>query len=176
MSEDTLAWPQSLLGEADAADATFALHHSAEAALAVTDGAVTGDDGAVELEYDSAGLSDAEKAAFPALASYVALHPVGLSRSDVAGLVTEQLLVSQETDDTLSALTGVQLPGVLDDLYAADLSLEHSRRELVGSDRRPCGCGRRRRRAPRCWSTRPASPATRCRCPPSGTTPMEPGP
>nr|WP_082510578.1 pullulanase-type alpha-1,6-glucosidase [Leifsonia sp. Leaf325] len=121
VSENTLAWPQSLLGDADAADATFALHHSADAALAVTDGAVTGDDGAVELEYDSAGLSDAEKAAFPALASYEALHPVGLSRSDVAGLVTEQLLVSQQTDDTLSALTGVQLPGVLDDLYAADL-------------------------------------------------------
>ncbi|WP_448808404.1 pullulanase-type alpha-1,6-glucosidase [Agromyces bauzanensis] len=118
VSEDTIAWPTELLGGASAGSAAWALEHSPSAGLAVADGAVTGGDRPIELTLDPAGLSDAQLAEFPHLEGYLALHPVGLDRADVAQFVTEQLAVSQTTDGALSAFTGVQVPGVLDDLYA----------------------------------------------------------
>lgn len=118
VSEDTLAWPADLLGGASAASATWALEHAADAGLGVADGAVTGGGEPIELQRDPDGLTEAQLAKFPALEGFIALHPVGLDRADVQGLLTQQLAVSQTTDDTLSAFTGVQLPGVLDDLYA----------------------------------------------------------
>ncbi len=129
MSEDTLAWPAELLGGASAADATWTLEHSPDASVEVTDGAVTGGDEPVVLEYDAAGLSEAQLAKFPALEGYLALHPVGLDRGAVQQLLTEQLAVAQSTDGALSAFTGVQLPGVLDDLYADAARLDPARRE-----------------------------------------------
>ena len=122
VSEDTLAWPAELLGGASADDATWTLEHSADAGLAVAEGAVTGGDEPVALELDAAGLSDAQLAKFPALEGYLALHPVGLDRGEAQQLLTEQLAVAQTTDGALSAFTGVQLPGVLDDLYADALA------------------------------------------------------
>ncbi|MET0726462.1 MAG: alpha-amylase family glycosyl hydrolase, partial [Leifsonia sp.] len=120
VSEDTIAWPVSLLGGADADAASWTLHHSATADIARDESGVSGGE-TVELAYDADGLTDEEKAAFPALASYIALHPVGLDRAGLQEILTEQLLVSQSTGDTLTALTGVQIPGVLDDLYASAL-------------------------------------------------------
>ncbi|MEY2847760.1 MAG: hypothetical protein RI885_425 [Actinomycetota bacterium] len=119
VSDDTLAWPRDLLPtNADPADLRFALYSSASAELAVTDGAVSGGD-AVDLEFNPAGLSDAQKALYPALADSVALRPVGLDRAEVERLLTTQLQVAQfSADDALAAFTGVQLPGVLDDLFA----------------------------------------------------------
>lgn len=118
VSEDTLAWPADLLGRASAADAAWVLEHAADAGLEVADGAVTGGGEAIELERDPAGLTDEQLARFPQLEGFLALHPVGLDRGDVQQLLTEQLAVSQTTDGELSAFTGVQVPGVLDDLYA----------------------------------------------------------
>ncbi|MCY7286983.1 MAG: pullulanase-type alpha-1,6-glucosidase, partial [Cryobacterium sp.] len=132
LSEKTIAWPRDLLPvNADPAALRYTLHSSPTAGLAVADGAVTGGD-TVDLTYAPAGLSNEEKARFPALAEFVALRPVGADRSEVERLLRTQLAVAQfapGTDDsagTLTAFTGVQLPGVLDDLYAdaaADRSL-----------------------------------------------------
>ncbi len=118
VSGDTLAWPAELLGGAEAADVAWSLEHSADASLAVSEGAVTGGDDAVELAYDPAGLSDAQLAKFPQLEGFIALHPVGTDRAAVQQLLTEQLAVAQRAGDSLTAFTGVQVPGVLDDLYA----------------------------------------------------------
>lgn len=113
----TVAWPGSLLAGADPAALTFALHHGG-ADLDVVDGEVTGGE-PVALTYDPAGLTAAQLEAFPQLAGYVALHlPEGTPESDVAGWLTGKLLVSQADDDALTAVTGVQVPGVLDELYA----------------------------------------------------------
>ena len=119
VSEGTLAWPRDLLPtNSDPKDLRFTLYSSATAGLTVTDGAVPGGD-AVELTYDPAGLSDAEKARFPALANSVALRPVATDRAAVEALLTTQLAVAQfGADDALTAFTGVQVPGVLDDLYS----------------------------------------------------------
>ncbi|WP_166872211.1 pullulanase-type alpha-1,6-glucosidase [Salinibacterium sp. ZJ450] len=118
LSESTIAWPRDLLPtNANPANLDYALHSSATADLAVVDGEVTGGD-ALELEYDPAGLSNEEKARFPALADSVALRPVGADRAAIEQLLTGQLQVAQHDGATLNAFTGIQLPGVLDDLYA----------------------------------------------------------
>ncbi len=116
---DLLAWPRDLLGGADPTDLTWALHHAAEGGIGVTDGAVTGPAGAgeVPLTYDAAGLPADVRADFPALAGAVALRVA--PGTDAAALLTGEVQVSQADADGLTALTGVQVPGVLDDLYAS---------------------------------------------------------
>lgn len=134
VSEDTLAWPAELLGGPAATDATWTLEHSPDATLAVAEGAVAGGGEPVELALDPAGLSDEQLAKFPALEGYLALHPVGVDRAAVQQLLTEQLAVAQSTDGTLSAFTGVQVPGVLDDLYADSLASTTLGADVTGLD------------------------------------------
>ena len=110
----TIAWPAAWAPEP--ADATFRLHHAAAGGMSVVDGAVTGADGAVTLAYRSSGLTAAQLERFPALRGYLALAvPAG---TDARALLKGQLLVTQEAGGALVAATGVQVPGVLDDLYA----------------------------------------------------------
>ncbi len=115
---DTIAWPGEL--GAPAVGATWQLYGSATAALAVPDGDVTGADGdPVTLTRVGDGLTDAQRARFPALSGFVALHVEGQDRDAVATLLRGQLAVAQRgADGKLTAYTGVQIPGVLDDLYA----------------------------------------------------------
>ncbi|MGA7146898.1 MAG: pullulanase-type alpha-1,6-glucosidase [Microbacterium sp.] len=117
----TIAWPADL--GATAADAAWQLHASAEASLALADGEISGGD-AVELARIDGGLTADQKERFPALAGFTALRVEG---ADAAALLTGQLMVSQrDAGGILKAYTGVQVPGVLDDLYAdavADVEL-----------------------------------------------------
>ncbi|NYE18786.1 pullulanase-type alpha-1,6-glucosidase [Microbacterium immunditiarum] len=110
---DTIAWPANL--GAPAEGAMWRLHASTDAALALADGEVTGGD-TYDLTLVEGGLTDAQKATFPALAGFVALRVEGV---DEAAALKGQLMVSQrDADGALTAFTGVQIPGVLDDLYA----------------------------------------------------------
>ncbi|WP_127473397.1 pullulanase-type alpha-1,6-glucosidase [Microbacterium sulfonylureivorans] len=110
---ETIAWPADL-GTA-AADASWQLHASDEASLALADGEITGGD-AIDLPRVDGGLTAAQKTAFPALAGFTALHVDG---ADAAALLKGQLMVSQrDAGGVVKAYTGVQIPGVLDDLYA----------------------------------------------------------
>ncbi|WP_394554268.1 pullulanase-type alpha-1,6-glucosidase [Agromyces sp. MMS24-JH15] len=123
---ETIAWPAEYVGAVVPDGRTWTLEHAPEAGLAVDDGEVTGAGEPVVLEHVAGGLTAEQLAAFPHLEGYVALRPVGLDRAEVQELLTEQLAVAQRTDGELSAFTGVQVPGVLDDLYAratADLDL-----------------------------------------------------
>ncbi|WP_421734590.1 pullulanase-type alpha-1,6-glucosidase [Cellulomonas sp.] len=118
IDRDTIAWPATWAP--DPAASTLALHASPTGGLAVQDGAVVGGEGdPVPLTYDPAGLSADQLARFPALTGYLALHlPDGAPTSD---LLRGALLVTQAASDgTYEAATGVQIPGVLDDLYAGD--------------------------------------------------------
>ncbi|GAA1975238.1 pullulanase-type alpha-1,6-glucosidase [Microbacterium pumilum] len=113
---ETIAWPSKL--GAPAADASWQLYSSDDASLGVADGDVTGGD-AVDLSLVATGLTPAQKDRFPALADYTALHVEGQDRDAVASLLKGQLMVAQRgAGDALTAFTGVQIPGVLDDLYA----------------------------------------------------------
>ncbi len=114
---ETIAWPADL--GSTAAGATWQLYASPDAGLTVTDGEVTGGD-PIELTPIDGGLTDAQKDEFPALTSYRALRVEG---ADAATLVKGQLAVAQRNaDGGLTAFTGVQIPGVLDDLYAGALA------------------------------------------------------
>ncbi|WP_251452347.1 pullulanase-type alpha-1,6-glucosidase [Microbacterium sp. Marseille-Q6648] len=120
----TLAWPANLGGDADAS--TWQLYPSADAGLEIADGDVLGAE-PIALERIEGGLTDEQAARFPALDEYVALSLDGQSRDDVAELVKGQLMVAQRDESgALTGATGVQIPGVLDDLYAdavADVEL-----------------------------------------------------
>ncbi|MGO2541995.1 MAG: pullulanase-type alpha-1,6-glucosidase [Specibacter sp.] len=122
IDENTLAWPTALLGPVPAADASWQLFHSASAALEIADGAVSGGS-AIDLSYDSAGFSPEQLATFPALKTgYIVLRPAAMDRAKTTGLLKEQLQIAQTSHGALSAYTGVQLPGVLDSLYAGSLA------------------------------------------------------
>ena len=127
VTRDTLAWPRDLLpAGADPADLSWELATASSGGLALADGEVAGGQ-AHELTYDSDGLSKAVTDRCPALKGYVALHLSAADAADAADLLTGQLAVLQRTGDDASAWTGVQIPGVVDDLYAsakdADLGL-----------------------------------------------------
>lgn len=112
---ETIAWPTTL-GSVDRAG--YQLYSSADASLAVTDGDVTGAD-PIALEVVEGGLTDEQLARFPALEGYLALK---IADADAAALLRTQLAVAQRDEaGALTAYTGVQIAGVLDDLYAADL-------------------------------------------------------
>ncbi|WP_307861045.1 pullulanase-type alpha-1,6-glucosidase [Microbacterium sp. SD291] len=112
---ETIAWPANL-GDTDRA--AYQLYASSDATLAVAEGVVTGAD-PLALEAVDGGLTDEQLARFPALGSYLALR---VTDADAAALVRTQLAVAQRDEaGELTAFTGVQIPGVLDDLYAAAL-------------------------------------------------------
>lgn len=113
IDERTIAWPADL--GADGA-ATWQLHASLDATLALEEGAVVGGD-AIDLTRIDGGLTDEQEERFPALAEFIALEVA--DGTDAAALLRGQLMVSQrDADGAVRAFTGVQIPGVLDDLYA----------------------------------------------------------
>ncbi|SFB12127.1 pullulanase-type alpha-1,6-glucosidase [Cellulomonas marina] len=105
---------------------TYALWGAASGGLVVEDGAVTVPEGATELalEPDPAGLPADLAEAFPHLVDATVLRVrtadgTGPDEATVASLLQGQLLVvGSGADDALVAATGVQIPGVVDDLYA----------------------------------------------------------
>lgn len=114
---DTIAWPTTLGGAF--AGGRWQLYASADGTLDVVDGEVTGGSDPVTLTGIVGGLTDEQTARFPALADYTALRVDGLDRAAVADLLRGQLRVARrDGTGALIALTGVQIPGVLDDLYA----------------------------------------------------------
>ncbi|WP_278236633.1 pullulanase-type alpha-1,6-glucosidase [Isoptericola sp. AK164] len=130
--EDLLLAPGDL-GTGDTWTLWTAPKGGLEVAASSTDGgagAVTGPDGgelpAVAASYtlEPGDLPDGVTEDFPALADHTALVPTSdgeaLDRATVEELLTGQLLVTRTDGDTLTAATGVQVPGVLDDLYAKE--------------------------------------------------------
>ena len=115
---ESIAWPADLGAPADGA--TWQLYGSPDAALGVTaDREVTGGTDPIALSRIDGGLTDDQKERFPALAGYVALHVDGTDPEATAALLKGQLMVAQRgAGGALTAFTGVQIPGVLDDLYA----------------------------------------------------------
>lgn len=113
----TIAWPTTLGGAF--AGGQWQLYSSADAALDVADGEVVGGTDPVSLSPVVGGLTQAQAERFPALADYTALRVEGVDRAAVAELLRGQLRVARrDGTGALTAFTGVQIPGVLDDLYA----------------------------------------------------------
>ena len=119
VSSDHIAWPFDT-----PADATYELHHAAEGGLEVADGQIVGGE-SIELGYEPDGLpsSIASTDGFFHLADRDALT-VPTDQIDLEGWLTGQLAVSANSaDGQLLAATGLQTPGVLDELFATDAEL-----------------------------------------------------
>jgi pullulanase-type alpha-1,6-glucosidase len=114
ISRDTVVWTGV---EPSAADA-YSLRYSPTADVTVTGGTVANGQ-TIRLAFDPAGLTAAEKAKWPALASAPAFRVRAADAPRAAEAVRGQVVaVDRAGDGSLRAATGVQLPGVLDDLYA----------------------------------------------------------
>jgi pullulanase-type alpha-1,6-glucosidase len=60
---------------------------------------------------------------FPHLAGHLALEVEGMDRAAAASALQGPLRLTRHDGETLTAATGVQIPGVLDDLFATDRTL-----------------------------------------------------
>lgn len=109
---DVLAWKFGAL----IPGTEFTLHSSQEAKLELS---ATGlNNGlSIALQLDEAGLPPEVLAKFPHLAGYSALR-LQLAEEDVKDLLRTQLAVSMSNSGKLLDATGLQLAGVLDELYA----------------------------------------------------------
>ncbi|MFL1382271.1 MULTISPECIES: pullulanase-type alpha-1,6-glucosidase [unclassified Nocardiopsis] len=111
----TVLWPADL-----DPDGSYALVASADADFAVDDGRITGDHDLLELTPDPDGLTEEQRAARPHLADLSVLDLGTLGAARLRTALTERLTVVElDADGTVTAATGVQIPGVLDDVYAA---------------------------------------------------------
>jgi pullulanase-type alpha-1,6-glucosidase len=127
--DDLLAWDVP-----DADSRRYRLHWSTAGDLAVDAEAVTGGS-SVPLRLDPAGLPADVLADFPQLEGYEAFRLDRTAVRQVDEILTGQLAVaSYDADGTLHDATGVQVPAVLDDVYAAAADRELG---VTWSGRRP---------------------------------------
>jgi pullulanase-type alpha-1,6-glucosidase len=88
--------------------------------LSIVDGKLTGQYVSLTLTAQRDGLTEAQRAKFPQLWQY---HAFALDTQPLAAIkaaLRGQLVATErDAEGTLLAATGVQLPGVLDDVYAA---------------------------------------------------------
>jgi pullulanase-type alpha-1,6-glucosidase len=107
VDESTLAW--------DSAGETYQLHYAADGGLATTDSGITGGD---YITLTPGTLSDTVKAKFPHLADLPALKIAEADLALVPDILKGQIAVSAlDAGGNSVDATGLQIPGVLDDLY-----------------------------------------------------------
>ncbi|KAI5056353.1 hypothetical protein GOP47_0028171 [Adiantum capillus-veneris] len=112
VKENLVAWPSSVEG------AEFYLHASKSANLLISGSGVEGSDSTIKLDKVS-GLPIEVVYKFPHIKSYIALRIP--SPFDVKELVKCQLAIAmQNADGGPLDVSGVQLPGVLDDVFSYD--------------------------------------------------------
>ncbi|WP_250445625.1 pullulanase-type alpha-1,6-glucosidase [Actinotalea sp. C106] len=122
LARDVVVLPAEMVAEG----ASYALHHARDGGITLTDGTLALPDGATSwsLEPDDAGLDEDLAARFPHLAEHAVLRvrteaAEAPSEPQVAEALRGQTFVTGEVDAGLTVATGVQVPGVLDDLYGA---------------------------------------------------------
>ncbi|MFF1768410.1 pullulanase-type alpha-1,6-glucosidase [Streptomyces sp. NPDC058249] len=113
IDRNTVAWNGS------EAAASTQLLYSRDGSIAVKDGTLTSDDERW-IRLSRTSLTDAQKAAFPHLKDYTAWSVDPRDRDRVREALSGQLVASQRAaGGAVLAATGVQIAGVLDDLYDA---------------------------------------------------------
>ena len=116
LDRDTVVWPGMVAG------AEVRLHAAPDASLKLGRDGITGGESFV-LRGDPAGISAGLRAAFPHLAGATTFRLEGADSAKVAALLKGQVVVSARLPDGSRDATGLQIPGVLDDLFAYDGSL-----------------------------------------------------
>ena len=113
VSRDLLAWnlPDERAGF------SYRLYWAAEGGLVNDNGTVTGGS-SVPLQLDTSGLPASVGRQFPHLATYEVLRVPANLRSRIPAILTGQIAVAAfDQTGALVTTTGVQIPGVLDDIY-----------------------------------------------------------
>ncbi|KAF9674926.1 hypothetical protein SADUNF_Sadunf10G0178400 [Salix dunnii] len=114
ITQSIIAWNADVVR-----DGSCYLYASRTAALSVTDSEVEGHDFKIKLEEDTGGIPQNVIAKFPHIRDYKAFRVP--SAVDAKSLVKCQLAVATfGSDGKCSYATGLQLPGVLDELFAYD--------------------------------------------------------
>ncbi|KAJ6357999.1 hypothetical protein OIU78_005762 [Salix suchowensis] len=114
VTQSIIAWNADVVR-----DGSCYLYASVTAALSVTESEVEGHDFKIKLEEDSGGIPQNVIAKFPHIRDYKAFRVP--STVDAKSLVKCQLAVATfGSDGKCSYATGLQLPGVLDELFAYD--------------------------------------------------------
>jgi pullulanase-type alpha-1,6-glucosidase len=141
--------------------ATYRLHYAPDGGLAIAGGAITGG-ASVPLELDAAGLPADVRAQFPHLASWPALRLSSAAQALAPELLEGELVVAAyDAAGVLLGSTGVQIPGVLDDVYA------DAARAGLG----PVWSGRKHERRPSLAVWAPTAKEVALRLDPAGAAP-----
>ncbi|MDE3720704.1 pullulanase-type alpha-1,6-glucosidase [Nocardiopsis sp. N85] len=110
----TVLWPAELGPES-----TYTLVASDDDGFDVSDGRITGDHDLLELTPDPDGLTEEQRRSRPHLADLAVLETGDIPREHLREALTGRLVVVEwDADGDVTAATGVQIPGVLDDVYA----------------------------------------------------------
>ena len=113
VTADTIAWNPGAVS----AGWDVTLHYDADGGLILDPEGVTGGT-EIPLTYDPAGLSAAVKEKFPHIAGFQAFHVPASRLSEVPEALKGQIAVdAKDAGGTLVDATGLQIQGVLDDLY-----------------------------------------------------------
>jgi pullulanase-type alpha-1,6-glucosidase len=102
----------------DSANWAFRLHHSPVGGLVAGADGITG---GASIPLTPQGLPDELKQRYPHLANYDALR---VPAADLGAILTGQVAVAAYAGGRLVDATGIQIPGVLDDVYAAASTVE----------------------------------------------------
>ncbi len=116
LDRDTFVWPGMVAG------AEVRLHAAPDASLKLGRDGITGGESFV-LRAEPAGITAKLRAAFPHLAGATTFRLEGADSAKVAALLKGQVVVSARLPDGSRDATGLQIPGVLDDLFAYDGTL-----------------------------------------------------
>jgi pullulanase-type alpha-1,6-glucosidase len=115
IDRSTLAWRV----EGPVGGRRYDLVWSRDGTLSIVDGALVGPHGELRLRHRPAGLSAAQRAAWPHLRDHAAFTleaDLDMVREALRGQLA---VTARDEGGWLMAVTGVQVPGVLDDVYAA---------------------------------------------------------
>jgi len=118
VSPDTIAWNVP----PPPPDAVFTLHADPNGALSLAPEGITGGT-SVALTVDPAGLPADVRAKFPHLASFTALTIASTDLPKVPDILKGQIAVDEVRAGNGLDATSLQIPGVLDAIYANDLPL-----------------------------------------------------
>jgi len=113
VTAETVAWNPGAVS----ASWNVSLHYDANGSLTLDPGGVTGGT-SIPLTWDPTGLSAAVQAKFPQIAGFKAFHVPANRLTEVPAALKDQIAVdAKDAGNTLVDATGLQIQGVLDDLY-----------------------------------------------------------
>lgn len=115
VDEQTIAWDTEVTEGTE-----YYLLYSLDASMAVGAFGLTGEFERFSLQADNPGLSDEALAKFPQLADFATFSLSDAAGANAWGILTGQYAIAAYRGDNLTNISGLQIAGVLDDMYTYD--------------------------------------------------------